>query len=107
MSLFCLLIVSGFVYAAPLSLEMFSGSATSSSSPTVAAQTSTVRLNANNPTDDDNTAFSPPITATVAFSNQQYTNVTGGAPNGNAMMFGANSGSGETTTCGRGNLLLL
>lgn len=96
MSLVFMLILSGFAYAAPPSLEMFSGSATSSISPTVAAQTSTVRLNANNPTDDVNTAFSPSITATVAFSNQQYTNVTGGAPNGNAMMFGANSGSGDT-----------
>lgn len=98
MSLVFMLILSGFAYAAPPSLEMFSGSATSSSSPTVAAQTSTVRLNANNPTDDDNTAFSPSITATVAFSSQQYTNVTGGAPNGNAMMFGANGGSGDTIT---------
>lgn len=98
MSLFFMLIVSVFVYAAPSSLEMFSGSATSSSGPTVAAQTSTVLLNANNPDDDTSTAFSPLITATVAFSNQQYTNVTGGAPNGNAMMFGANSGSGDTIT---------
>ena len=98
MSLVFMLILSGFAYAAPSSLEMFSGSATSSSGPTVAAQTSTVRLNANNPNDDDSTAFSPSITATVAFSNQQYTNVSGGAPNGNAMMFGANSGSGDTIT---------
>jgi hypothetical protein len=77
---------------------MFSGSATSSSGPTVAAQTSTVLLNANNPSDDNSTAFSPSITATIAFSNQQYANVSGGAPNGNAMMFGANSGSGDTIT---------
>lgn len=99
LNLFYMLILSGFAYAAPPSLEMFSGSATSSSSPTVAAQTSTVRLNANNPTDDANTAFSPAVTATIAFSNQQYTNVTGGAPGGNAMMFGANSsGNGDTIT---------
>ena len=84
---------SNVAVAAPASLEMFSTSMASiSSGPTTSAQTSTVRLNSNNPSDDSNIAFSPAITATISFSNQQFTNVTS-APNGNAIMFGANSGS--------------
>lgn len=84
---------SSVAVAAPASLEMFAGSMASiSNGATTSPQTSTVRLNSNNPNDDNNVAFSPAITATISFSNQQYTNVTS-APNGNAMMFGADSGS--------------
>ena len=83
---------SNVAVAAPASLEMFSTSmAPISNGPTISAQTSTVRLNSNNP-NDNNVAFSPAITATISFSNQQFTNVTS-APNGNAIMFGADSGS--------------
>ena len=83
-------------YADPASLELFSSSATSISGPTVAPQTATVRLNTNNPNDDNNTPFTPTITATISFNNQVYNNVTG-APNGYAMMFGGN-GANDTDT---------
>ena len=65
MSLVFMLILSGFAYAAPASIELFAGGGnTSAMGPTSNAQTVTFEANLNNPSDNIATPYSPNTTAT-------------------------------------------
>lgn len=100
MSLFCLLILSGFTYAAPPSIELFSGGGnTSAMGPTSTAQTVTFEANLNNPSDNIATTYSPKTTATYQitslYSKSTYT--SGGTRNQPSFIFGAKSSTDHTT----------
>ena len=63
-------------FAAPQTLEIFSGSAsTLATGPTNNSQVHTYRLNANNPTNNSNTAYTPTTTVTYSISSD-YKNST-------------------------------
>ncbi|MFN3563423.1 MAG: hypothetical protein ACK4V8_03135, partial [Moraxella osloensis] len=99
MSLFCLLILSGFTYAAPPSIELFAGGGnTSAMGPTSNAQTVTFEANLNNPSDNIATPYSPTTTAiykiTSLYSKSTYT--SGGTRNQPSFIFGAKSSTGTT-----------
>ena len=99
MSLFCLLILTGFAYAAPPSIELFAGGGNSATGPTSTAQTVTFEANLNNPSDNIATTYSPETTATYqitsVYSKSTYT--SGGTRNQPSFIFGAKSSTDHTT----------
>ncbi|MBD3727498.1 MAG: hypothetical protein IE936_10580, partial [Moraxella osloensis] len=99
MSLFFMLILSGFTYAAPPSIELFAGGGnTSAMGPTSTDQTVTFQANLNNPSDNTPTTYSPTTTATYqissVYSNSTYT--SGGTRNQPSFVFGATVSTGTT-----------
>lgn len=100
MSLFCLLILSGFTYAAPASIELFAGGGNSAQGPTSTDQTVTFEANLNNPSDNIATTYSPNTTATYQitslYSKSTYT--SGGTRNQPNFIFGAKLSSGTIST---------
>lgn len=97
MSLVFMLILSGFAYAAPASIELFAGGGnTSAMGPTSNAQTVTFEANLNNPSDNIATPYSPNTTATYqitsVYSKSTYT--SGGTRNQPNFIFGAKPSTG-------------
>ncbi|WP_158522019.1 SdrD B-like domain-containing protein [Moraxella osloensis] len=100
MSLVFMLILSGFAYAAPASIELFAGGGnTSAMGPTSNAQTVTFEANLNNPSDNIATPYSPNTTATYqissVYSNSTYTR--GGTRNQPSFVFGAQLSTDHTS----------
>lgn len=72
--LICLM-CSQAVFAAPPTIEIFSGSG-SGQGPTAGPVTTTFRLNANNPSDNNSTAYTPVTTATYTITESVYNKAT-------------------------------
>lgn len=99
MSLVFMLILSGFAYAAPASIELFAGGGdTSAMGPTSTDQTVTFQANLNNPSDNTPTTYSPNTTATYQitslYSKSTYT--SRGTRNQPSFVFGATISTGTT-----------
>lgn len=96
--LFYMLLVSGFTYAAPPSIELFAGGGNSAMGPTSTDQTVTFQANLNNPSDNIATPYSPNTTATYkitsVYSKSTYT--SGGTRNQPSFIFGAKSSTGTS-----------
>lgn len=69
------LMCSQAVLAAPPTIEIFSGSG-SGQGPTAGPVTTTFRLNANNPSDNNSTAYTPVTTATYTITESVYNKAT-------------------------------
>ena len=87
-------------FAAPQTLEIFSGSAsTLATGPTNNSQVHTYRLNANNPTNNSNTAYTPTTTVTYSISSdyKNSTYINQGTTLRDDFMFGGGLNSSGTS----------
>lgn len=85
--------------SAQQSLEFTAGAGNpTGSGPSVANQVITFQANHNNPMGNSFIPFTPTVTATFSFSNQQFTNVsTSDISTGTGMSFGANANNNSNT----------
>ncbi|MDG9796209.1 prealbumin-like fold domain-containing protein [Acinetobacter baumannii] len=97
------LMCSQAVLAAPPTIEIFSGSG-SGQGPTAGPVTTTFRLNANNPSDNNSTAYTPVTTATYTITESVYNKATySSGPNKPNLTIG---GSGTNSTVAATNVIL-
>lgn len=97
------LMCSQAVLAAPPTIEIFSGSG-SGRGPTAGPVTTTFRLNANNPSDNNSTAYTPVTTATYTITESVYNKATySSGPNKPNLTIG---GSGTNSTVAATNVIL-
>lgn len=97
------LMCSQAVLAAPPTIEIFSGSG-SGQGPTAGPVTTTFRLNANNPSDNANSAYLPLTTATYTITESVYNKATySSGPNKPNLTIG---GSGTNSTVAATNVIL-
>lgn len=97
------LMCSQAVLAAPPTIEIFSGSG-SGQGPTAGPVTTTFRLNANNPSDNNSTAYTPVTTATYTITESVYNKATySSGPNKPNLTIG---GSGTNSTVAAKNVIL-
>lgn len=97
------LMCSQAVLAAPPTIEIFSGSG-SGQGPTAGPVTTTFRLNANNPSDNNSTAYTPVTTATYTITESVYNKATysSGTNKPNLTL----GGSGTNSTVAATNVIL-
>lgn len=96
------LMCSQAVLAAPPTIEIFSGSG-SGQGPTAGPVTTTFRLNANNPSDNNSTAYTPVTTATYTITESVYNKATySSGPNKPNLTIG---GSGTNSTVQATNVI--
>jgi len=101
------LMCSQAVLAAPPTIEIFSGSG-SGQGPTAGPVTTTFRLNANNPSDNANSAYLPLTTATYTVTESVYNRATypSSAGGGNTRPNLTIGGSGTAATVAATNVIL-
>lgn len=101
--LFSYLIFTNSSFAAPPTIEIFSGSG-SGQGPTAGPVTTTFRLNINNPSDNNNIAYTPLTTATYTITESVYNKAT--YPSGGNKPNLTIGGSGTNTTVAATNVIL-
>ena len=88
--------LSAQLYAAPATIELFSGGGTSQNTPTTTTQTNTYQANNNNPTDNVASAYSPTTTVSYAVSSRFSTSTYNSLNNQPDLMFGGTVNTGGT-----------
>jgi hypothetical protein len=93
-------VLSGQILLAQPALEMASGSASTATGYTTTSQTVTFQNNANNPTGNTFTPFSPTTTVTYSLSNQQYVLLASQATNRATVSFGGTNNNSASSEVG-------